>query len=57
MAFLILLFSSLTAFSQQSLYQEKLAEFSKMRAVDSTDIVMLGDEFTEYCGDWNVLLR
>ena len=57
MAFLFLLFSSLAAFSQQSFYLEKLAEFSKMRAVDSTDIVMLGDEFTEYCGDWNVLLR
>lgn len=43
--------------AQASFYNEKVAEFAKMRPVDSTDVVMLGDEFTEYAGDWNVLLR
>lgn len=43
--------------AQASFYNEKLAEFARMRPVDSTDVVMLGDEFTEYAGDWNVLLR
>lgn len=28
-----------------------------MRPIDSTDVVMLGDDFIEYAGDWNVLLR
>lgn len=42
--------------AQASFYNEKLAEFARMRTVDSTDVVMLGDEFTEYAGDWNVLL-
>ena len=54
MALLLLL---LNASAQSSLYSEKLAEFARMRAIDSTDVVMLGDDFIEYAGDWNVLLR
>lgn len=54
MALLLLL---LNATAQSSLYSEKLAEFARMRAIDSTDVVMLGDDFIEYAGDWNVLLR
>lgn len=55
--FCLFLFSLLTINAQQSFYSEKIQEFSKMRPVDSTDVVMLGDEFTEYAGDWNILLR
>ena len=54
MALLLLL---LNATAQSSLYSEKLAEFARMRAIDSTAVVMLGDDFIEYAGDWNVLLR
>lgn len=36
-------------------YGDKTAEFAKMRAVDSTDVVMLGNSLTEFAGDWNKL--
>ena len=38
-------------------YNDRVAEFETMRAIDSTDIVMLGNSLTEYAGDWNVLLK
>lgn len=38
-------------------YNERVAEFEKMRPIDSTDIVMLGNSLTELGGDWNKLLR
>lgn len=38
-------------------YDERVAEFAKMRAVDSTDIVMLGNSLTEFGGDWNKKLK
>lgn len=52
-----LLLAALCVQAQDNLYINKVEEFAKMRPVDSTDVVMLGDEFTEYAGDWNVLLR
>ncbi len=36
-------------------YNEKVAAFDKMRKIDSTDIVMLGNSLTEFAGDWNKL--
>lgn len=38
-------------------YNDRVAEFETMRAIDSTDVVMLGNSLTEYAGDWNVLLK
>lgn len=38
-------------------YGDKTAEFAKMRAVDSTDVVMLGNSITEFGGDWNRLVN
>lgn len=38
-------------------YQERVKEFERMRPIDSTDVVMLGNSLTEYGGDWNRLLR
>ncbi len=37
-------------------YNERVEEFEKMRPVDSTDVVMLGNSLTELAGDWNKLL-
>lgn len=37
-------------------YNDRVAEFDKMRPVDSTDVVMLGNSLTEFAGDWNKLL-
>lgn len=37
-------------------YNERVEEFEKMRPVDSTDVVMLGNSLTEFAGDWNKLL-
>ncbi len=34
-------------------YNDKVVEFEKMRPVDSTDVVMLGNSITEFGGDWN----
>ena len=34
-------------------YNDKVEEFEKMRPVDSTDVVMLGNSITEFGGDWN----
>lgn len=34
-------------------YNDKVAEFERMRPVDSTDVVMLGNSITEFGGDWN----
>lgn len=57
MTLLALVWLTLAASAQANFYNEKLAEFAKMRPIDSTDVVMLGDDFIEYAGDWNVLLR
>ena len=38
-------------------YRERVADFSNMRKIDSTDVVMLGNSLTEFGGDWNRLLR
>jgi lysophospholipase L1-like esterase len=38
-------------------YTDRVNEFEKMRAVDSTDVVMLGNSLTEFGGDWSKLLR
>lgn len=38
-------------------YTDRVKEFDRMRAVDSTDIVMLGNSLTEFAGDWNILLK
>lgn len=38
-------------------YHERVAEFAKMRPVDSTDVVMLGNSLTEFGGDWNKRLQ
>ena len=38
-------------------YNDKVVEFDGMRAIDSTDVVMLGNSLTEYAGDWNNLLQ
>lgn len=38
-------------------YNDKVAEFERMRDIDSTDVVMLGNSLTEYAGDWSKLLR
>ena len=54
--FLFTLLSS-SSFSQTSFYQQKISEFSQMRLVDSTNVVMVGDGLTEYAGDWNKLLQ
>lgn len=53
----LLLCLSIIASAQTTFYNEKMEEFAKMRPIDSTDVVMLGDDFIEYAGDWNVLLR
>lgn len=37
-------------------YRNRMEAFSKERAIDSTDIVMLGNSLTEFGGDWNKLL-
>ncbi|HEY9550767.1 MAG TPA: serine acetyltransferase, partial [Prevotella sp.] len=37
-------------------YNKRVAEFEKMRPIDSTDVVMLGNSLTEFGGDWNRLL-
>ena len=37
-------------------YTARTEAFAKMRAVDSTDIVMLGNSLTEFAGDWNKLV-
>ena len=34
-------------------YRERMAEFAKMRSIDATDIVMLGNSLTEFGGDWS----
>ncbi len=47
----------MAGYGQQNHYAVKMGEFSKMRAIDSTDVVMLGAGLTEYAGDWNVLLH
>jgi lysophospholipase L1-like esterase len=47
----------IAASAQQSHYQERVASFSQMRPVDSTDVVMLGTSQVEYAGDWNKLLN
>lgn len=57
MTLMALAWMTLFACGQSNFYNEKLAEFAKMRPIDSTDVVMLGDDFIEYAGDWNVLLR
>ena len=50
---------SLSSFGQQSAvwntehYRERMAEFAKMRSIDATDIVMLGNSLTEFGGDWS----
>ena len=54
--FLFTLLSS-SSFGQNPFYQQKISEFSQMRRVDSTDVVMVGDGLTEYAGDWNKLLQ
>lgn len=54
--FLFTLLSS-SSFGQNPFYQQKISEFSQMRPVDSTDVVMVGDGLTEYAGDWNKLLQ
>ncbi|MCI6160994.1 MAG: GDSL-type esterase/lipase family protein [Prevotellaceae bacterium] len=60
---LLMLFSSLHAYGQKVTYRsfkhynEKVVDFEKMRAIDSTDIVMLGNSLTEFGGDWNKLLH
>ena len=38
-------------------YNSKVLEFERMRPIESTDIVMLGNSLTEFGGDWNQLLR
>lgn len=57
MTLVALVWVAFAAYGQANFYNEKLAEFAKMRPIDSTDVVMLGDDFVEYAGDWNVLLR
>ncbi|MFC2475006.1 MAG: GDSL-type esterase/lipase family protein [Prevotella sp.] len=54
--FLFTLLSS-SSFGQNPFYRQKISEFSQMRRVDSTDVVMVGDGLTEYAGDWNKLLQ
>ena len=56
---IVFLFTLLSSFSfgQNLFYQQKISEFSQMRRVDSTDVVMVGDGLTEYAGDWNKLLQ
>ena len=57
---LAIMFSlSLPVFGQQDAvwntvhYRDRIAEFVKMRSIDSTDIVMLGNSLTEFGGDWS----
>lgn len=38
-------------------YGERVERFATLPAVDSTDIVMLGNSLTEFGGDWGKLLR
>jgi lysophospholipase L1-like esterase len=38
-------------------YTDRVKEFDKMRSVDSTDIVMLGNSLTEFGGDWSQRLK
>ena len=62
MTLAIMLSCSLSSFGQQTAvwntehYRNRMEVFSKERAIDSTDIVMLGNSLTEFGGDWNKLL-
>lgn len=38
-------------------YAERVAAFERMRAIDSSDVVMLGNSLTEMAGDWNKKLK
>ena len=57
--FLVMCFLSLTCNAQQSNlwntehYRDRMAEFAKMRSIDASDIVMLGNSLTEFGGDWS----
>ena len=59
MTLAIMLSCSLSSFGQQVAvwntehYRERMAEFAKMRSIDATDIVMLGNSLTEFGGDWS----
>ena len=59
MTLAIMLSCSLSSFGQQAAvwntehYRERMAEFAKMRSIDATDIVMLGNSLTEFGGDWS----
>ena len=59
MTLAIMMSCSLSSFGQQTAvwntehYRERMAEFAKMRSIDATDIVMLGNSLTEFGGDWS----
>lgn len=53
---MFLLAVTLPVVGQANHYTERVESFRAMRAVDSTDVVMLGSSQTEYAGDWNKLL-
>lgn len=38
-------------------YADRVAAFERMRAIDSSDVVMLGNSLTEMAGDWNRRLK
>ena len=52
-----MLCSFVFAFGQEDHHAARILQFKQMRAIDSTDIVFLGNALVEYAGDWNVLLR
>ena len=54
---LSLIFSCAVAMGQEGHHDARMGQFKEMRAVDSTDIVLLGNALVEYGGDWNILLR
>lgn len=54
---LLFVMSTMGCIAQSDHYATKLMDFSKMRPIDSTDVVMIGSSRTEYAGDWNVLLK